>query len=169
MIGCGGSSSGPASAEDVKQPSAQESAEAERIYQQLTSCAAAVSTSGITLRCDGFAIQLGTVVIEDQITDDLLRETESIAIGGVEKSWGIPVEREAVDLGGIPGTQFPPPDDRHPGGVAVSTAVSASNVLITVCLGPPCSRLMGTAQPFFRAVDRFLDEHPPRTAGTAPS
>lgn len=170
VVACGGAGGGgnsePATPEAPKAPSSEElPEEASRIYEQLESCKTAVSNAGISLRCQGFAIQLGQVVIQENITDEVLRETESIAIGGVEKSWGIPVERFPVDLGGVPATSFPPPDAGHPGGLAVSTAVSASKVLITMCLGPPCPRLMGHAPSFFQAVDRFLDEHPPAPAG----
>ncbi|MGE0321029.1 MAG: hypothetical protein AB7K71_04640 [Polyangiaceae bacterium] len=161
-LGCGGSAAGePATPESEGKPAP----EVDRLYEQLASCTTATSNAGITLKCQGFAIQLGQVVVEQSITDELLRETESIAISGVEKSWGIPVERVPMNLSGVPATGFPPPDASHPGGLAVSTAVAASKVLITMCLGPPCPRLMGDAPAFFQAMDRFLDEHPPAPAG----
>ncbi|MEZ4369710.1 MAG: hypothetical protein R3B07_02765 [Polyangiaceae bacterium] len=124
-LGCGGSAAGGTEPE-APESGGKPAPEVDRLYEQLASCTAATSNAGITLKCQGFAIQLGQVVIEQSITDELLRETESIAISGVEKSWGIPVERVPMDLGGVPGTGFPPPDESHPGGLAVSTAVSAS-------------------------------------------
>lgn len=162
VVGCGGA------ANEVESPSDASKdvlpADASHVYEQLSSCAPRLSKAGITLQCQGFAIQLGQVEIQVDITDEVLRETESVAIGGVERAWGIPVERARVDLGGVPATGFPPPDAGHPGGLAVSTAVSASTVLITVCLGPPCPKLMGNAAPFFQALDRYLDDHPPAPA-----
>lgn len=162
VVGCGGAANEAESPKNAAEGGLP--ADASRVYEQLSSCSPRLSKAGITLQCSGFAIQLGQVEIQVDITDDVLRETESVAIGGVEKAWGIPVQRAPVDLGGVPATGFPPPDERHPGGLAISTAVSASTVLITVCLGPACSKLMGNAAPFFQALDRYLDDHPPAPA-----